>query len=47
LATFFTQKYHHPELDDASVEGLMKYFGFESYSELVQFLKPYDASDRI
>ena len=33
------QKYNHPELDDASVDGLIRYYRLDSYSELVQFLK--------
>jgi len=33
------QKYRHPELDDASVDGLIRYFQLDSYAELVKFLK--------
>jgi hypothetical protein len=38
-------KYNHPELDDASVDSLMKYFHFESYSDLLHFLKNWRAED--
>lgn len=38
------QKYSHPELDDASVEALMKYFQMDSYEDLMKFLK-LDAAD--
>ncbi|HEU4606061.1 MAG TPA: hypothetical protein VFS46_07475 [Nitrososphaera sp.] len=33
------QKYRHPELDDASVDGLIRYFQLDSYAELMKFLK--------
>ena len=37
------QKYRHPELDDASIDGLMKYFQIDSYAMLLEFLGPLSA----
>jgi hypothetical protein len=34
------RKYPHPELDDATVDGLMKYFQIKSYPMLLKFLEP-------
>jgi hypothetical protein len=34
-----SQKYNQPKLDDASVDGLIKHFQFESNAELAQFLE--------
>jgi hypothetical protein len=33
------QKYHHLDYDDATIEGLMHYFKFQTYSELRWFLQ--------
>jgi len=33
------QKYHHLEYDDKTIEGLMHYFKFQTYSELRWFLR--------
>jgi hypothetical protein len=33
------KKYGHPEYSDGQGEGLMRYFQFESYIELVHFLE--------
>jgi hypothetical protein len=33
------QKYHHLDYDDATIEGLMHYFRFQTYSELRWFLR--------
>jgi hypothetical protein len=33
------QKYHHLDYDDATIEGLMHYFKFQTYSELRWFLR--------
>jgi len=33
------QKYHHLEYDDETIEGLMHYFKFQTYSELRWFLR--------
>lgn len=32
------KKYGDPEHDDTTIEGLMRYFGLDNYSELLDFL---------
>jgi hypothetical protein len=32
------KKYRHPDFDDSTIEGLMRYFRFASYGELRWFL---------
>ena len=32
-------KYCHPEYSDGEIDGLMKYFRFETYLEFVDYLK--------
>ena len=32
------KKYMHPDFDDSTIEGLMRYFRFASYGELRWFL---------
>jgi len=33
------KKYHHLEYDDRTIEGLMHYFKFQTYTELRWFLR--------
>jgi hypothetical protein len=33
------KKYHHLEYDDSTIEGLMHYFKFQTYTELRWFLR--------
>jgi hypothetical protein len=39
LSQIDRKKYGHPEYSDGEVEGLMQYFRFETYLELLHFLK--------
>ena len=32
-------KYCHPEYSDGEIDGLMKYFRFETYLEFLEFMK--------
>ncbi len=32
-------KYCHPEYSDGEIDGLMKYFRFETYLDFLEFLK--------
>lgn len=34
-------KYRHPEYSDKEVDGLMRYFRFETYFEFLDFLRKY------
>lgn len=34
-------KYCHPEYSDGEIDGLMKYFRFETYLEFLDFLRKY------
>jgi hypothetical protein len=33
------KKYAHPEYEDRQIDGLVRYFSFETYSELKWFLR--------
>jgi len=33
------EKYRHSEYEDVQIDGLVRYFGLESYSELKWFLR--------
>jgi hypothetical protein len=39
LSQIDRKKYGHPDYSDGEVEGLMRYFRFETYLQLVHFLK--------
>lgn len=32
-------KYSHPEYSDGEIEGLMKYFRFETYVDLLDYMR--------
>jgi hypothetical protein len=32
-------RYRHPEYSDGQIDGLMRYFRFETYVELLDFMK--------
>lgn len=32
------KRYGHPQYSDRQIDGLMRYFGIDTYKELVQFL---------
>lgn len=32
-------RYRHPEYSDGQIDGLMRYFRFETYIELLDFMK--------
>ena len=34
-------RYRHPEYSDRQIDGLMRYFRFETYIELLDFMKKY------
>jgi hypothetical protein len=34
-------RYRHPEYSDKQIDGLMRYFRFETYIELLDFMKKY------
>ena len=38
-------KYSHPEYSDGEIDGLMKYFRFETYVEFLDFLRKNSKSD--
>lgn len=39
-------KYSHPEYSDRQIDGLMRYFRFDTYLEFVDFLKKYKTEER-
>lgn len=39
-------KYCHPEYSDGEIDGLMRYFRFETYVEFLDFLRKYKSRQR-